>query len=200
MQSREIRLKSRPVGLPRESDFEAVEVTLGGLGDGHVRVRNRFLSTDPYMRGRMMEGPAAFALDAAIPGRAMGEVTASRAPGFAPGDVVRSMAGWREVADLTPGELEIIETRGLSPHHFIAAAGVMETTLPPLHIAPPLHSRRLDFFRKSFVFSTTRAQSLLGFQPAIDFRTGAADTVSWYRARSLLPRPAVTEVADRQSA
>ena len=83
---------------------------------------------------------------------------------------------------------------------FIAAAGVMETTLPPLHIAPPLHSRRLDFFRKSFVFSTARAQSLLGFTPAIDFRTGAADTVSWYRARGLLPRPAVTEVADRQSA
>lgn len=83
---------------------------------------------------------------------------------------------------------------------FVAAAGVMETTLPPLHIAPPLHSRRLDFFRKSFVFSTTRAQSLLGFNPAIDFRTGAADTVSWYRARGLLPRLPVTEVVDRQSA
>lgn len=78
---------------------------------------------------------------------------------------------------------------------FTAAAGLMETTLPPLHIAPPLHSRRLDFFRKSFVFSIARAQSLLGFQPAIDFRTGAADTVSWYRARGLLPRPTVTEVA-----
>lgn len=83
---------------------------------------------------------------------------------------------------------------------FVAAAGVMETALPPLHIAPPLHTRRLDFFRKSFVFSTARAQSLLDFQPAIDFRTGAADTVSWYRARGLLPRPATTEVADRQSA
>lgn len=83
---------------------------------------------------------------------------------------------------------------------FVAAAGVMETTLPPLHIAPPLHSRRLDFFRKSFVFSTARAQSLLDFQPAIDFLTGAADTVSWYRAHGLLPRPAITEVADRQSA
>lgn len=83
---------------------------------------------------------------------------------------------------------------------FIAAAGVMETALPPLHIAPPLHRRRLDFFRKSFVFSTARAQSLLGFQPAIDFRTGAADTVSWYRAHGLLPRPGTTEVADRQSA
>lgn len=83
---------------------------------------------------------------------------------------------------------------------FVAAAGVMETILPPLRIAPPLHSRRLDFFRKSFVFSTARARSLLGFHPTIDFLTGAADTVSWYRARGLLPRPAVAEVADKQSA
>jgi nucleoside-diphosphate-sugar epimerase len=83
---------------------------------------------------------------------------------------------------------------------FIAAAGVLEATLPPLGIAPPLHSRRLDFFRKSFVFSTARAQSLLGFQAAIDFRTGAADTASWYRDRGLLPRPALPEVAGRQSA
>jgi len=106
-------------------------------------------------------------------------------------EMVRQIAG---VLERKPPRLKL----PLWP--FIAAAGVMETTLPPLHIAPPLHSRRLDFFRKSFVFSTTRAQSLLGFQPAIDFRTGAADTASWYRARGLLPRPAVTEVADRQSA
>jgi len=106
-------------------------------------------------------------------------------------EMVRQIAG---VLDRKPPRVKL----PLWP--FVAAAGVMEATLPPLHIAPPLHSRRLDFFRKSFVFSTTRAQSLLGFQPAIDFRTGAADTASWYRARGLLPRPAVTEVADRQSA
>lgn len=83
---------------------------------------------------------------------------------------------------------------------FVAAAAVMETILPPLRLAPPLHRRRLDFFRKSFVFSTARAQSLLGFQPTLDFLAGAADTVSWYRARGLLPRPGVTEVTGRQSA
>jgi nucleoside-diphosphate-sugar epimerase len=83
---------------------------------------------------------------------------------------------------------------------FIAAAGVMETTLPPLHIQPPLHSRRLDFFRKSFVFSTNRAQRLLDFRPTIDFRTGALDTAQWYRSRGLLPRATRMEVADRRSA
>jgi len=135
---------------------------------------------------------------------ARGLLSASQHPGavgktfvFAGGEIMTTQEMVRHIAsvlDRKPPRLKV----PMWP--FVAAAGVMETTLPPLHIAPPLHSRRLDFFRKSFVFSTARAQSLLGFQPAIDFRTGAADTVSWYRARGLLPRPAVAEVADRQSA
>lgn len=127
MQSREIRLTSRPIGLPKLSDFEAADVTMGALVEGRVRVRNRFISTDPYMRGRMNEGPAyaaPFPLGAAIPGRAMGVVVESRAAGFAPGDVVRSMAGWREIFDAAPGEIETIDVGDVSPHHFIAAAGV----------------------------------------------------------------------------
>jgi dihydroflavonol-4-reductase len=70
---------------------------------------------------------------------------------------------------------------------FLAAAVVMQATLQPLRIQPPLHSRRLDFFRKSFVFSTAKAQRLLGFQPEIDFQSGAAETARWYRARGYLP-------------
>lgn len=127
MRVREIHLTSRPVGLPKESDFTAAERDLGALAEGQVRVRNRFISTDPYMRGRMIDAPgyaAPFALNAAIPGRAMGVVMDSRAAGFAPGDVVRSMAGWREAFDAPPEALEVIETGGISPHHFIAAAGV----------------------------------------------------------------------------
>jgi nucleoside-diphosphate-sugar epimerase len=83
---------------------------------------------------------------------------------------------------------------------FLAAASVMEATLQPLRIHPPLHRRRLDFFRRSFVFSTMKAQRLLGFAPEIDFQSGAADTARWYRSRGLLtPRPA-NEVARVESA
>jgi nucleoside-diphosphate-sugar epimerase len=64
---------------------------------------------------------------------------------------------------------------------FLALAVAMETTLRPLGIQPPLHRRRLDFFRKSFVFSTAKAQALLGFTPAISFRDGAVETANWYR-------------------
>lgn len=78
---------------------------------------------------------------------------------------------------------------------FLATAAVMETTLRPLRIQPPLHARRLDFFRRSFVFSTARAQSRLGFAPEIDFLSGAADTARWYRARGALTPAAPEQVA-----
>jgi dihydroflavonol-4-reductase len=80
---------------------------------------------------------------------------------------------------------------------FLAAASVLEATLQPLRIHPPLHRRRLDFFRKSFVFSTVKAQRLLSFTPEIDFQSGAADTARWYRSRGLLTPRAAGEVAGR---
>lgn len=80
---------------------------------------------------------------------------------------------------------------------FVVAASVLERTLQPLRIQPPLHRRRLDFFRRSFVFSTVKAQRLLGFTPEIDFQSGATDTARWYRSRGLLaPRP-TNEVTSR---
>lgn len=47
-------------------------------------------------------------------------------------------------------------------------------------IQPPLHARRLDFFRKSFWFQTSKAGRLLGFEPTISFAAGVRDTLSWY--------------------
>jgi nucleoside-diphosphate-sugar epimerase len=64
---------------------------------------------------------------------------------------------------------------------FNLAAKMCEALLPPLGIRPPLHSRRLDFFRKSFRLSTDRATRLLGFHPRVDFAVGARLTADWYR-------------------
>ena len=70
-----------------------------------VRVTNRWLSVDPYMRGRMNDVKSyvpPFALDAPMEGGAVGEVVESRDPGFAPGDMVLHMGGWRDEA-VAPG-------------------------------------------------------------------------------------------------
>lgn len=69
---------------------------------------------------------------------------------------------------------------------FMLGAMGMELTLRPLGIQPPLHRRRLDFFRKSFVFDTTKARTVLGFTPEVAFREGAAETAAWYRERGYL--------------
>ncbi len=69
---------------------------------------------------------------------------------------------------------------------FDVAAAIFETCLPPLGIKPPLHRRRLDFFRKSFRFSTDRAVCLLNFHPEVPFRDGARRTASWYEEAGLL--------------
>jgi nucleoside-diphosphate-sugar epimerase len=70
---------------------------------------------------------------------------------------------------------------------FLALAVTMELTLKPLGISPPLHRRRLDFFRKSFVFDTKKVREVLGYTPAVAFRDGAAETAAWYRAMGYLP-------------
>jgi dihydroflavonol-4-reductase len=83
---------------------------------------------------------------------------------------------------------------------FEAAAVVLETTLRPLRIEPPLHRRRLDFFRKSFTFSTAKAHTLIGFRAETEFRAGATDAANWYRSRGRLQRRLTNEVAGANSA
>ena len=51
--SREWRLKHRPVGEPKPSDFELATVESAEPGPGQIQVRNLWMTVDPYMRGRM---------------------------------------------------------------------------------------------------------------------------------------------------
>lgn len=92
----------------------------------------------------------------------------------------RPMTTQEMVASVAAAIGRPVPTRRLPMGPFLAAARVMETVLPPLHISPPLNTRRLDFFRKSLVFSVTKAHERLGFRPEIEFHDGAADTAAWY--------------------
>jgi NADPH-dependent curcumin reductase CurA len=97
--SREIRLKSRPTGMPEAANFELATVELPAPGSGEVLVRNTWMSVDPYMRGRMYDRPSyvpPFQLGQALQGGAVGEVVQSNDERFKPGDLVESMLGWRE--------------------------------------------------------------------------------------------------------
>jgi nucleoside-diphosphate-sugar epimerase len=51
-----------------------------------------------------------------------------------------------------------------------------------LGIQPPIHRRRMDFFKKSFLFSQEQSQRILGYVPQVSFKEGVAETAKWYRA------------------
>ena len=77
METREIRLARRPHGEPVGEDFELAVRELGEPGEGQVLVRNRYMSVDPYMRGRMNDRKSyvpPFELGKALQGGAVGEV------------------------------------------------------------------------------------------------------------------------------
>lgn len=115
--SREVRLVSRPRLRPALGDFEVVATALSVLQPGQLLVRNIFMSVDAYMEARMLElGSAipAFKLGAPLEGPAVGEVVASAASGYAPGDAVTSMLGWREYFVASPAQVRRVDA-GIQP-------------------------------------------------------------------------------------
>ncbi|HEX4711157.1 NADP-dependent oxidoreductase [Phenylobacterium sp.] len=124
---REIRLKSRPSGLPTHDNFELASVDLPPPAAGEVQVRNLWMTVDPYMRGRMNDVKSyapPFQLGKALDGGAIGEVTASNDPALKTGDLVQSGFGWREGFNAAAGAVQKLDPRGLPVQAFLGAAGM----------------------------------------------------------------------------
>jgi len=109
---REIRLASRPEGLPRPQDFQLAETEVPDAGPGEVLVRNIYMSVDPYMRGRMVERESyvpPFQVGQALSGGAVGQVVESNNPAFQAGDYVNNFSGWREWFVSPGGDLQKVD-------------------------------------------------------------------------------------------
>ena len=120
-------LMRRPDGTPVADDFALKDYALPELGENMVHVRNRWLSVDPYMRGRMNDVKSyvpPFGIDAPMDGGAVGEVVTSRDPGFAPGDKVLHMAGWRDEAVVPAAALNKLPELGVEPQAFLGNLGL----------------------------------------------------------------------------
>jgi NADPH-dependent curcumin reductase CurA len=97
--SSEIHLKHRPDGIPKESDFELVDVPIPNPAEGEVLVRNIYMSVDPYMRGRMADYEtyvSPFQLGQPMTGGCVGQVVESKHNTFQVGDYVIGSYAWRE--------------------------------------------------------------------------------------------------------
>ncbi|MCC4622432.1 NADP-dependent oxidoreductase [Xanthomonas cassavae CFBP 4642] len=103
--NRRVVLASRPQGEPDADNFRIEEISLPPTGHDQVLVRNRFLSLDPYMRGRMDDGPsyaAPVAIDAVMEGGTIGEVIQSHHAEYQPGDLLVLPGGWQTHTLLSP--------------------------------------------------------------------------------------------------
>jgi NADPH-dependent curcumin reductase CurA len=124
-------LKSRPEGMPSAENFELRDVDLPPLADGMIRVRNQWLSVDPYMRGRMNDVKSyvpPFQLGQPLEGGAVGEVIESKAEGFAPGDLVLHMGGWRDEAVVPARAAMKLPQLGAEPQRFLGVLGTTGAT------------------------------------------------------------------------
>lgn len=69
-----------------------------------------------------------------------------------------------------------------------AVARVCEAIFPLLGMQPPIHRRRLTFYKHNRAFSTDKARRILGYQPRVDLDEGFRRTVDWYYEVGLLKR------------
>ena len=125
---RQIVLASRPSGWPTAANFALTEADRPDLADGQVRVRNLFMSVDPYMRGRMNDVKSyvpPFRLGEPLEGGAIGTVIESRSPDLAKGDLVLHMLGWRDEAVLPARQArKVTAAKGLSPSAYLGVLGM----------------------------------------------------------------------------
>lgn len=99
--NRQILLASRPSGEPSPENFRLVETDIPQAGSGQMLLRTVYLSLDPYMRGRMNEGPSyaePVALGDVMEGQCVCVVVESQLPDYRPGDLVLAGSGWQEFA------------------------------------------------------------------------------------------------------
>ncbi len=99
-------LASYPEGMPVPDNWVMDQQPVPDPAPGQILVKSKWLSVDPYMRGRM--SPASnytkgVALGEVMQGGGVGEVVASNHPAWKIGDIAESMSvGWQEWSVLTP--------------------------------------------------------------------------------------------------
>jgi NADPH-dependent curcumin reductase CurA len=111
--NRQVLLDSRPQGAATASNFRVVETPMPRPGPGEVLVRNRWLSVDPYMRGRMSDAksyvpPAK--LGEVMVGQTVGEIVESNDPRVGVGDTVLTSLGWQTHGVARGGDVERVDT------------------------------------------------------------------------------------------
>ena len=105
-------LYKRPSGYPKSEDFKLVESELPELLEGEILIESKFLSLDPYMRGRMNDTKSyapSVKLGDVMTGEAVGKVIKSRNRKIKEGYFVNAHIGWQEYGKTDGNSVRIID-------------------------------------------------------------------------------------------
>ena len=125
--NRRIVLAARPVGIPTKDDFKLETLPVPVPQDGQVLLQTRFLSLDPYMRGRMNAGKSyadRVELGDVMVGGTVSQVTRSNNAAFEKGDLVTAYAGWQDYALSDGSDLTKLDPRIVPPSYALGVLGM----------------------------------------------------------------------------
>jgi NADPH-dependent curcumin reductase CurA len=91
-------MAKRPVGEPTDDCFELQEIPVPEIADGEILIEARYLSLDPYMRGRMNDAKSyaePLAIGEVITGESAGVVIESKSDHWSVGDALTVHQGWQ---------------------------------------------------------------------------------------------------------
>ncbi len=126
-----IHLKSRPKGTPQLEDFEFIEEQRPNPKEGEVLLKTKYVSVDPYLRGRMRDQEsyiAPFQLNEPIESGIIAEVIASNNDNFNNGDFVNGMLQWKEFQTTTGKGLNKVDPDKASLSAYLGILGLTGLT------------------------------------------------------------------------
>ena len=125
--NREWLLAERPTGEPDADSFELRETDVPAPAPGELLVRTRFLSVDPYMRGRMRDAESyaePWDVGDALKGGVVGEVVESESDAFDAGDLVTGEGRWADYAALDAADVAPVDPSVADPEAYLGVLGM----------------------------------------------------------------------------
>jgi len=126
--NRRVVLAERPHGLPDAKTLQVQHSEVPTAGAGQMLLRTRYLSLDPYMRGRMNDAKSyaePVKLGEVMTGQVVAEVIQSNCDGYAVGDHVLAGSGWQDYALSDGTDLSNLGQAPQNPSWYLGILGML---------------------------------------------------------------------------
>lgn len=125
--NREWVLAKRPAGEPSMDCFELEETETAALTTGELLVQTRYLSVDPYMRGRMSDSESyaePWAVGEPLNGGIVGEVVEAESDAYDTGDLVTGEGMWAEYSVMDAADVTAVDPSVAAPEAYLGVLGM----------------------------------------------------------------------------